>query len=97
MLPWFRRPILKGRTIMKAVLLAAGVLGLAAIFGGFEPTPASGQPVTSDDVRLVSEQMSEGTSGTMCVCHNARRFHPPNGRRSDRVGLTTVDRADPTR
>jgi hypothetical protein len=48
-------------------------------------------------VRLVSEQMSEGTSGTMCVCHNARRFHPPNGRRSDRFGLTTVDRADPTR
>jgi hypothetical protein len=82
---------------MKAVLFAAGVLGLAVTFGLFEPSSASGQPVTSDGVRLVSEQMSEGTSGTMCVCHNARRFHPPNGRRADRFGLTTVDRAGLTR
>ena len=53
---------------MKAVLLAVGVLGLAAVFGLFEPTPASGQPVTSDDVRLVSERMSEQTPGRTCLC-----------------------------
>jgi hypothetical protein len=42
---------------MKAVLLAVGVLGLAIAFGMFEP--ASAKPVTSDDVRFVSERMSE--------------------------------------
>jgi len=44
---------------MKAVLLTIGVLGLAAVFDMTEPTSASTQLVTSDDVRLVSEQRSE--------------------------------------
>lgn len=47
---------------MKAVLLAVGVLGLGAVFAMFEPAPASAKPVTSDDVRLVSERMSEQAS-----------------------------------
>lgn len=44
---------------MRALLLSAGVLGLAAFFGLFEPTPVSARPVTSDDVRVLSEQISE--------------------------------------
>jgi hypothetical protein len=52
---------------MKAVLFAVGVLGLAAVFGLCEPTPAAGTPVTSDDVRLVAEQMSEQDPGSTCV------------------------------
>ena len=43
---------------MRTLLLAVGVLGLAVVFGWSEPAPASAQPVTSDDVQLVSEQMS---------------------------------------
>ena len=43
---------------MRALLSVIGVLGLAVVFGMSEPAPASTQPVTSDDVRLVSEQMS---------------------------------------
>ena len=65
---------------MKAVLLALGVLGLAAVFGLCEPAPAAAKPVTSDDVRLVSEQMSEQSSGRTCVC-----FHP-RGRPGGAIG-----------
>jgi len=43
---------------MKALLSVVGVLGLAVVFGLTEPVPASTQPVTLDDVRLVSEQVS---------------------------------------
>ena len=43
---------------MRALLSVVGVLGLAVVFGMFEPAPASSQPVTLDDVQLVSEQMS---------------------------------------
>ena len=43
---------------MKSLLSLFGLLGLAVVFGMSEPAPASTQPVTSDDVRLVSEQTS---------------------------------------
>ena len=43
---------------MKAILSAVSVLGLALVFGLSEPAPASHQPVTSDDVQMVSEEMS---------------------------------------
>jgi hypothetical protein len=56
---------------MKVVLFTVGVLGLAVLFGLAEPMPASGQPVTTDDVRLVSEQMAEQTPGRAFVW-NAR-------------------------
>lgn len=52
---------------MKAVVLVVGVLGLAAVFGLCEPTPGSGTAVTSGDVRLVSEQMSEQTSSQLAA------------------------------
>jgi hypothetical protein len=49
---------------MRALLLAVGVLGLALVFHLSEPAPASTQPVTSDDVQLLSEQMaSHGVHG----------------------------------
>ena len=41
---------------MKVLLSLVCVLGLAVVFGLSEPAPASTQPVTSDDVQLVSEQ-----------------------------------------
>jgi hypothetical protein len=47
---------------MKAVLFALGVLGLAAVFAVSEPTAVSARPVTSDDVRVVSEQMPDKAS-----------------------------------
>jgi hypothetical protein len=50
---------------MKALLSVVGVFGLAAVFGFFEPASASHRSVTSEDVRLVSEEMplvSEQTS-----------------------------------
>lgn len=56
---------------MKAVLAAVVVLALGVFFARFEPARASATPVTSDDVRLVSEQMSEQTPGRACVW-NAR-------------------------
>jgi hypothetical protein len=40
------------------MLLAVGLLGLAGVFGLFEPVSASPQRVTSDDVQLVSERTS---------------------------------------
>ena len=43
---------------MRALLLAVGVLGLVAVFGLSEPAPASAEPVTSDDLQLMSEQLS---------------------------------------
>ncbi len=43
---------------MKSLLSLFGLLGLAVVFGMSEPVPASTQPITSDDVRLVSEQTS---------------------------------------
>lgn len=57
---------------MKAVLSVVCVLGLGAIFAMFEPTPASATPVTSDDVRLVSEQMSGQSPGLTCVLRNPK-------------------------
>ena len=47
---------------MRALLLAMGVLGLAAVFGMSEPSFATSKPVTSDDVQLLSEQMPEQPS-----------------------------------
>jgi hypothetical protein len=44
---------------MKALLFAVGVLGLAAVFAMFEPTPASATPVTSDDVGVTLEKVQE--------------------------------------
>ena len=41
---------------MKAIFLTVGVLALAAMLGHFEPARASTRPVTSDEVRLSSEQ-----------------------------------------
>ena len=61
---------------MRALLLAVGVLGLAVVFGWSEPVPASTKPVTSDDVQLVSEQMSshDGQHGVDGVANkNARK------------------------
>ena len=65
---------------MKAVLLAVGVLGLAAVFGLCEPLPASATPVTSDDVRLVSERMNVGQTCTRNKNGITRRFNPTIGR-----------------
>lgn len=48
---------------MKALLAAVGVLGLAVCFGVSRPAPASTRPVTSDDVRVVSEQIESGPLG----------------------------------
>ena len=42
---------------MRALLLSVTVLGLIVAFAQSEPAPASAQPVTTDDVRLVSEHM----------------------------------------
>jgi hypothetical protein len=42
---------------MKALLLAIGVLGLAAVFGKFEQASASAKAVTSDEVQLLFEQI----------------------------------------
>ena len=57
---------------MRALLLAVGVLGLVAVFGLSEPAPASAEPVTSDDVQLMSEQMS-GDDGSQGYGKNGRR------------------------
>jgi len=57
---------------MKAVLFALGVLGLGAIFALFEPTPASASTVTTDDVRLVSEKVTEQPPGVTCVSFNPK-------------------------
>ena len=66
---------------MRAVLFTVGVLGLAAVFALSEPAPASAKPVISDDVRLVSEQMSirdalqvypGGRNGTGVRAHRIR-------------------------
>ncbi len=43
---------------MKGLLVALGVLGLAAVFSLSEPARASSSPVASDEVRLTSEHMS---------------------------------------
>ena len=43
---------------MKALLLAIGILGLAAVIGKFEPASASAKAVTSDEVQLLSEQIA---------------------------------------
>ena len=43
---------------MKALLSAAGVFALALVFGLSEPAPASHEPVRSDDVELMSEEVS---------------------------------------
>ncbi len=53
---WYRGPT--RRNTMKSLLSLFGLLGLAVVFGMSEPVPASTQPITSDDVRLVSEQTS---------------------------------------
>jgi hypothetical protein len=52
---------------MKAVLLAVGVLGLGAFIAMFEPGRASAAPVTSKEVRLVSEQLNAQTPGRTCL------------------------------
>ena len=57
---------------MRALLLAAGVLGLALVFHLSEPAPASTRPVTSDDVQLLSEQMPS-QSGPNGAGKNARK------------------------
>ena len=46
---------------MKGILIATGVLGIALVFGQCERAPASShtEPVTSSDVRLVSERMTD--------------------------------------
>ena len=43
---------------MKAILSAISVLALALVFGLSEPAPASHEPVKSDDVELLSEELS---------------------------------------
>ena len=47
---------------MKGLLLATGVLGLAAVFAMSEPSFATGKQVTSGDVQLLTEQMPEQPS-----------------------------------
>lgn len=42
---------------MRVLICAAGVLGMALMFGLCERAPAAG-PVTSDDVQLLSEQVA---------------------------------------
>jgi hypothetical protein len=55
---------------MKMLVFAVGVLGLAALFGMSEPSSASAQPVTSADVRLVSEKVSDQASENGRTCIN---------------------------
>lgn len=43
---------------MRAFLIAVGILAVAIVFGRFEPASASEQPITSEDVNLISEQSS---------------------------------------
>ncbi len=43
---------------MRVLLFAAGVLGIALVFGQCERAPAAAEPVTSDDVQLLSEQVA---------------------------------------
>jgi hypothetical protein len=57
---------------MKAVLFAVGVLGLGALFAMSEPETASATPVSSDDVVLVSEEMSEQSPGLTCIYRNPK-------------------------
>lgn len=57
---------------MRVVLAAIGVLALAVVFRLFEPALASATPVTSDDVELESEQMSEQSSGLTCIYRNPK-------------------------
>ena len=61
---------------MRALLLAAGVLGLALVFHLSEPAPASTMPVTSDDVQLLSEQMPshDGLNSAGQFGNNRRPF-----------------------
>ncbi len=44
---------------MRVLLFAAGVLGIALVFGQCEHAPAAAGPVTSQDVQLLSEQVSD--------------------------------------
>jgi hypothetical protein len=61
---------------MKALLFAVGVLGLAAAFARFEPTPASATPVTSDEVGVTSEKVQEPSSGPAVRQRNGRhQYH----------------------
>ena len=78
-----RRPDTNGRLIMKVLLSVFGVLGLAVVFGLFEPASASTQPVTSDDVQMVSEQMSSqaGPTGYGKNARKKRRTRPRRGGR----------------
>lgn len=57
---------------MKAVVFVLGVLALTVVFGLFEPALASATPVTSDDVELVSEKMSEQSPGLTCIYRNPK-------------------------
>ena len=70
---------------MKALLSVVGVLGLAALFGLFEPASASHRPVTSDDVRLVSEEIpvvsEKASSDDVSRIGGRRRFSRKFGRR----------------
>jgi hypothetical protein len=63
---------------MRALLLAIGVLALAAVFGLSEPAPAAGEPVAPDELQLVREQSSEPPSS-----HTAGKNG--NGRKSTRI------------
>lgn len=63
---------------MKALLSVVAVLGLAAVFGWFEPASASTQPATSDEVRLVSEQTSND-DGPLVRNRNARKSTTRSG------------------
>jgi hypothetical protein len=69
---------LKRRIVMRAVLLLFGVLGLGAVIAVFEPARAS-SPVTSQEVRLVSEQKSDQMQGRTGVKfqRNGRRYRGP--------------------
>jgi hypothetical protein len=43
---------------MRVLLFAAGVLGIALVFGACERAPGAADPVTSQDVQLLSEQVA---------------------------------------
>ncbi len=55
--------------------MALAMLGLAAVFTAFEPTPASAKSVTSGDVRLQSERLVTQPSDSIAHGRLGRRTY----------------------
>ena len=69
---------------MRVLLLSVAVLALAVVFGMSERAPGSTQPVSSDDVGLVSEQtLSEHDPKAGKNGNSDRNGRGRGGRRTD--------------